>query len=157
MSQTSWCVVTRFKFSVMFNLHILSLQNLFFYIFWNFTTDGIFWQLVYGHMSILMYRELAIKVSKYRQFILQKPYVQSLDLMSKDGHKVLLLYFYKKPQVHILDIRSWLEQPYVHSWTWGLNFFCLISTMKPTKSMILCSTMHWFLIYHYVAMFISKW
>ena len=44
-----------------------------------------------------MYRKSAPKVSKYCEFILQKPNLQRLDLMSKDGHKVLLLYFYKKP------------------------------------------------------------
>ena len=58
-------------------------QNLLFCIFWNFSTATIFWQQIYGRMSILMYRKLRSKVSKYCQFILQKPYVQRLDLMSK--------------------------------------------------------------------------
>ena len=71
--------------------------NLLFCVFWNFSIASIFWQQIYGRMSILMYKKLTSKVSKYCQFVLQKPYVQRLNLMSKDGHKVLLLYFYKKP------------------------------------------------------------
>ena len=58
-------------------------QNLLFCIFWNCSIAAIFWQQIYGCMSMLMYRKLRSKVSKYCQFILQKPYVQRLDLMSK--------------------------------------------------------------------------
>ena len=58
-------------------------QNLLSCIFWNFSTATIFWQQIYGRMSILIYRKLRSKVSKYCQFILKKPYVQRLHLMSK--------------------------------------------------------------------------
>ena len=47
-----------------------------FCVFWNFSIADIFWQQIYGRMSILIYRKLASKISKYCQFILQKPYVQ---------------------------------------------------------------------------------
>ena len=67
-------------------------------IFLNFSITGIFWQQIYGRMSILIYRKLASKISKYCQIILQNPYAQKLGLMSQDGHKILLLYFYKKPK-----------------------------------------------------------
>ena len=70
-------------------------QNSLFCVFRNFGITDIFWQQIYGRMSILMYRKLVSKLSEYCQFILQKPYVQKLDLMSKDEHKILLLYFYK--------------------------------------------------------------
>ena len=55
-------------------------QNLLFWIFLNFSIAGIFWQQIYGRMSILMYKKFVSKVSKYS------------------------------------DIRSWLEQAYVHLW-----------------------------------------
>ena len=79
------------------DFYIQIFQNLLFCDFWNFSIAAIFWQQMYGLISILMYRKLTSKVSKYCPFILQKPYVQMLDLMSKRGHMVLLLYFYEKP------------------------------------------------------------
>ena len=91
-------------------------QNSFFCTFWNFSIAGIFWQQIYSHMPILMYRKLASKISKYCQFILQKPYIHRLDFMSKDGHRSCW-----SPS----DIRSWLEQRYAHLCTEGLIFFLL--------------------------------
>ena len=64
-------------------LYVQSFQNLLLCIFWNFIIAAIFWQQIYGRMPILMYRKLRLKVSKYCQFIIQKPYVQRLDLRSK--------------------------------------------------------------------------
>ena len=63
--------------------YVQFVQNLIFCIFRNFIIAAIFWQQIYGRMSILMYGKLRSKVLKYCQFILQKPYVQRLDLMSK--------------------------------------------------------------------------
>ena len=51
-------------------------QNPLFCIFWNFSIAAIFWLHIYSRMSILIYRKLVLKASKYCQFILQKPYVQ---------------------------------------------------------------------------------
>ena len=119
--------------------YIQIFQNLISCNFWNFSIAAIFWQQIYGRMSILMYRKLGLKVSKYCRFILQKPYVQRLDLMSKRwtygpvalflwktlspylGHKALV----RTTLCPFMDLRSYFFFALLVPWNqWKLWFVC---------------------------------
>ena len=105
-------------------------QNLLFSIFWNFSIAAIFWQQIYGRMSILMYRKLRSKISKYL-CPKARPYVQKVDIWSccsvsmKSpylGHKALV----RTTLCPFMDLRSYFFFALLVPWNQWKLWFCVL-------------------------------